>query len=166
MFQNGEITKGPNFFLRGRIFLPNWPEKSAKSWQHWLCTVCTVGGGEGTLTKPVLSVNSIHFTPKKCNQVCCSFQGHYGIKPLPVHCTVLSPDVVVSCLSMLLWPQAFFSVVPSKEFSLRYVLFNLYMYVCTFFCAVAHLTYRRFCYDKTRGLKFVELSVYVYTKTR
>jgi hypothetical protein len=55
---NGEIIKGPNFFLRGQIFLANWPEKSAKSWQHWLCTVCTVGGG-GTLTKPVLSVNSI-----------------------------------------------------------------------------------------------------------
>ena len=42
---NGEIIKGPNFFLRGQIFLANWPEKSAKSWQHWLCTVCTVGGG-------------------------------------------------------------------------------------------------------------------------
>jgi hypothetical protein len=62
---NGEIIKGPNFFLRGQIFPANWPEKSAKSWQHWLCTVCTVGGG--TLTKPVLSVNSIHFTPRKCN---------------------------------------------------------------------------------------------------
>jgi hypothetical protein len=42
---NGEIIKGPNFFLRGQIFPANWPEKSAKSWQHWLCTVCTVGGG-------------------------------------------------------------------------------------------------------------------------
>jgi hypothetical protein len=91
---NGEIIKGPNFFLRGQIFPANWPEKSAKSWQHWLCTVCTVGGGGGTLTKPVLSVNSIHFTPRKCNQVYCSFQGHYRIKPLPVHCTGLSLDVV------------------------------------------------------------------------
>jgi hypothetical protein len=63
---NGEIIKGPNFFLRGQIFPANWPEKSAKSWQHWLCTVCTVGGG-GNLPKPVLSVNSIHFTPRKCN---------------------------------------------------------------------------------------------------
>ena len=35
---NGEIIKGPNFFLRGQIFPANWPEKSAKSWQHWLCT--------------------------------------------------------------------------------------------------------------------------------
>jgi hypothetical protein len=89
-----------------------------------LCIVSTVaewtvsgGGGWGggahgdleRLTKPVLSVNSIHFTARKCNQVYRSFQGHYRIKPLPAHCTVLSPDVVVSCLSVLLWPQAFFS---------------------------------------------------------
>jgi hypothetical protein len=70
------------------------------------------GGAHGDLerlTKPVLSVNSIHFTARKCNQVYRSFQGHYRIKPLPAHCTVLSPDVVVSCLSVLLWPQAFFS---------------------------------------------------------
>ena len=39
------VSNGPNFFLRGQIFPANWPEKSAKSWQHWLCTVCTVGGG-------------------------------------------------------------------------------------------------------------------------
>jgi hypothetical protein len=29
-----------------------------------------------------------------------------------------------------------------------------------FFCAVADLTKRRFCYDKARELKFAELAVY------
>jgi hypothetical protein len=29
-----KITRGPNFFLSGRIFPPSWPEISAKSWQH------------------------------------------------------------------------------------------------------------------------------------
>jgi len=44
---------------------------------------------------------------------------------------------------------------------------HAYMYVQkTFFCAVADLNKRRFCYDETRELKFIKLSVYVYTKTR
>ncbi len=30
--QKGEIAMGPTFFLSGRIFPPNWPEKSVKSW--------------------------------------------------------------------------------------------------------------------------------------
>ncbi len=42
-----------------------------------------------------------------------------------------------------------------------------YMYVQKpFFCAVADLNKRRFCDDETRELKFIELLVYVYTKTR
>jgi hypothetical protein len=28
-------TRGPNFFLSIRIFPPNWPDKSAESWQLW-----------------------------------------------------------------------------------------------------------------------------------
>ncbi len=34
-----------------------------------------------------------------------------------------------------------------------------------FFCAVADLTSRRFCYDKARVFKFAELAGQVYTKT-
>jgi hypothetical protein len=45
--------------------------------------------------------------------------------------------------------------------------FDAYMYVQkTFFCAVADPTKRRFCYDKARELKFAELAVHLYTKTR
>ncbi len=44
---------------------------------------------------------------------------------------------------------------------------DAYMYVQkTFFCAVADLTLRCFCYDKARELKFAELAVHVHTKTR
>jgi hypothetical protein len=30
-----KITRVPNYFLSGRIFPPNWPERPAKGWQHW-----------------------------------------------------------------------------------------------------------------------------------
>jgi hypothetical protein len=33
--KEGKISKGPNFFLNGRIFPGNWPERPAKSWQRW-----------------------------------------------------------------------------------------------------------------------------------
>jgi hypothetical protein len=59
------------------------------------------GGGGGTLTKPVLSVNStVYIYAKEMFEAHCSYQGHYQIKPLPAHCTVHSPDVV-------LWEEAF-----------------------------------------------------------
>ncbi len=45
-----KITRGPNFSSVAEFFPPNWPERSAKSWQHWIPrtgTAYTVGeGGE------------------------------------------------------------------------------------------------------------------------
>ena len=72
-----------------------------------LCTVARGGGGgvEGRvyfcLAKPVLSVNNtVYIYAKEMFEALCSYQGHYRIKPLPAHCTVRSPDVV-------LWEEAF-----------------------------------------------------------
>jgi hypothetical protein len=59
------VSNGPNFFLRGQIFPANWPEKSAKSWQHWLCTVCTVGGGAHLPSRFCLSTVYCTFYAKK-----------------------------------------------------------------------------------------------------
>ncbi len=36
----GKITRSRIFFFSGRIFPPNWPEKSAKSWQHCFLPPC------------------------------------------------------------------------------------------------------------------------------
>jgi hypothetical protein len=67
-----------------------------------LCTVARGGGGgvEGRvyfcLAKPVLSVNNtVYIYAKEMFEAHCSYQGHYRIKPLPAHCTVHSPDVVL-----------------------------------------------------------------------
>ena len=48
------------------------------------------------MAKPVLSVNNtVYIYAKEMFEAHCSYQGHYRIKPLPAHCTVHSPDVVL-----------------------------------------------------------------------
>ncbi len=40
MLKEIKITRGPNFSSAAEFFTPNWPERSAKSWQ--LCWACSL----------------------------------------------------------------------------------------------------------------------------
>ena len=117
------------------------------------CVYSTVVGG-GTLTKPVLSVNStVYIYAKEMFEAHCSYQGHYRIKPLPAHCTVHSPDVV-------LWEEAFIC---------RYVWFfsSVMDYFVTLFfswrwiCSVLSKCSARLCFSANLlGLSKEKNSIY------